>query len=171
MKKIKIKNCIPPIIIAIILAVLVSFSSGGFFTWGDSTQGETVTENNGSEVTESSENTEEETEAESSKAENKTENKTDIITGLANVFTIPGLALMGGAALGWIASLGTFDIFVYGTGSALGIFIKPIADKLPKTYYDYKQEKENKGRNWSIESLIVGGVMFAVGMVFVILSF
>ena len=170
MKKINIKKFIPPIIIAVILAVVVSFSSGGFFTWGGSTQDEIASENNGSDLPESSESVEEESTESAEKNEKETDSKVDIITGLANVFTIPGLALMGGAAIGWIASLGTFDIFVYGTGSALGTFIKPIAEKLPKTYYDYKQEKDSKGRRWSVESLIVGGVMFAVGMVFVILS-
>ena len=90
--------------------------------------------------------------------------------GLANCFTVPGLFLMCIAGLTWIASLGTFDIFVYGTGTFLGYVIKPIANKLPKTYYDYKAEKDEKGRKWSLEMLLTGGAFTAVGMIFVILS-
>ena len=93
-----------------------------------------------------------------------------IIDGLANCFTIPGLFLMCIAGLGWIASLGTFDIFIYGTGTLVGYVIKPVAEKLPKTYYDYKVAKDEKGRKWSIEMLLTGAAFFVVGMVFVILS-
>lgn len=93
-----------------------------------------------------------------------------IFVGLANCFAVPGFLLMCFAGLGWIASLGTFDIFVYGTGSAIGWVIKPVADKLPKTYYDYKAKKDEKGRKWSVETLITGGAFAAVGMIFIILS-
>jgi hypothetical protein len=90
--------------------------------------------------------------------------------GLANCFTIPGLFLMCIAGLSWISSLGTFDIFVYGTGTVIGYVIKPVTDKLPRTYYDYKAEKDERGRKWSVESLIVGGAFTAIGMIFVIIS-
>ena len=133
MKKLKVKNFIVPITIALVLLYGCTFANGGFFG------------------------------VEEYRAET-------IVDGLANCFTIPGLFLMCIAGLSWIASLGTFDIFVYGTGTVIGYVIRPVAEKLPKTYYDYKAAKDEKGRKWSLESLIVGGAFFAVGMVFVIIS-
>ena len=133
MKKLKVKDFIIPITIALVLFYACTFANGGFFG------------------------------AEEYRAET-------IVDGLANCFTLPGLFLMCISGLGWIASLGTFDIFAYGTGTLIGYVIKPVAEKLPKTYYDYKAAKDKKGRKWSLESLIVGGAFFAIGMVFVIIS-
>ncbi len=93
-----------------------------------------------------------------------------IFDGLASCFTTPGLLLMCVAGLSWIASLGTFDIFAYGAQTVVGYVVKPVAEKLPKTYYDYKVQKYEKGRKWSLETLLTGGAFFAIGVVFLILS-
>lgn len=193
MKNLHIKGFIAPITIALALFIVCMFTDGGFFgdVWYGSGDSETeigtedTAESGGENNSTETESDKAPSESESNKAPEETEDDVKeqikeekeevdqtakVITALANCFTIPGLFMAGAAAIGWVASFGTFDMLVYGTGTFVGYFIKPVANKLPKTYYDYKAGKDEKGRRWSVESLIVGGAFFAVGMIFVIIS-
>ena len=89
---------------------------------------------------------------------------------VSDCLTISGLMLVCGATIGWIASFGLFDMLFYGTQAALAIIIKPLAEKLPPSFYEYRKQKDEKGRTWSIECMILGGALFLVGMIFVVIS-
>ena len=93
-----------------------------------------------------------------------------VVDGLANCFTIPGVLLAGVGAISWAASFGTFDMMGYGTKAFLGMFIKSIGDDLPKSFYDYRKAKNDKGRKWLLETFLVGVVFLALGMVFTLIS-
>lgn len=75
---------------------------------------------------------------------------------ISDSFLIPAVLLGGIGAISWIASKGLFDILSYGTKNFLGHFIKPIEKKLPCSFYDYKMNKEKKGRTWFQEIAVVG---------------
>ena len=90
---------------------------------------------------------------------------------LSDCFMLPGVLLAGVGALGWIASLGFFDIMSYGTRSFLGTFIKPLAEDLPRTFYDYRVQKDEKGRKWSKETVIVGLISLAISVLLLIVYF
>ncbi len=91
-----------------------------------------------------------------------------LIGDLVDCFTLPGVLLMGMSGLGWISTFGFFDIISYGSRSFFGIFIRPLAKDLPSTFYDYRMEKEEKGRKWSKELLIVGAVAMALAIILLI---
>ena len=99
--------------------------------------------------------------------ENKAEN---ILYGICNCFTVPGIILSGIGAISWAGKFGTFDMLAYGSRSFFGIFIKPLANDLPRTFYDYKVQKDEKGRKWNFEILITGLAFLAVGIILMILS-
>ena len=90
---------------------------------------------------------------------------------LSDCFMLPGVLLAGVGALGWIASLGFFDIMSYGTRSFLGTFIKPLAEDLPHTFYEYRVQKDEKGRKWSKETVIVGLISLAISVLLLIVWF
>lgn len=87
---------------------------------------------------------------------------------LSDCFMLPGVLLAGVGALGWIGSLGFFDIMSYGAKSFFGIFIKSLAEDLPHTFYDYRAQKDEKGRKWSKETIIVGLISLAISVLLLI---
>ncbi len=93
----------------------------------------------------------------------------ELFRGLSDSFLLPAVLLAGVGGLGWIGSQGFFDIISYGTRSFLGVFIKPISADLPKNFYDYREQKNEKGRKWSWEAVAVGLLSLAVSVVFLIL--
>ena len=99
--------------------------------------------------------------------DNKAEN---ILYGLCNCFTIPGVVLSGVGAISWAGKFGTFDMLSFGTRSFFGIFIKPLARDLPRDFYEYKKQKDEKGRHWSIEVLLVGAAFLTVGIILTLIS-
>ena len=80
----------------------------------------------------------------------------DFFGDLSNCFLIPGVMLAGGAAISWAGTFGTFDMLSYGSRSFFGIFIRPLAQDLPNHFYDYRKQRDEKGRRWSKETLFVG---------------
>lgn len=93
-----------------------------------------------------------------------------VVDGLANCFTIPGVLLAGVGGISWAAKFGTFDMLGYGSRSFFGIFIRPLADDLPRTFYDYRKAKEEKGRTWFRELFITGVLFLAIGLILSIVS-
>ena len=98
---------------------------------------------------------------------NKAEN---LLFGICNCFTIPGIILTGIAAISWAGKFGTFDMLSFGTRSFFGIFIRPLSDDMPSNFYDYRKQKDEKGRKWSPELLIVGAFFLAVGAILAVVS-
>ena len=99
--------------------------------------------------------------------ENKAES---LLYGICNCFTIPGIILTGIGAISWAGKFGTFDMLSFGTRSFFGIFIKPLSNDMPTNFYDYRKEKDEKGRKWSPELLIVGAIFLAVGLMLAVVS-
>ena len=99
------------------------------------------------------------------------ENKAEtLLYGICNCFTIPGIILTGIGAISWAGKFGTFDMLSYGTRSFFGIFIRPLSDDLPTNFYEYRKQKDEKGRKWSVELLIVGASFLAVGLILSVVS-
>jgi len=92
----------------------------------------------------------------------------DLFGNLSDCFLLPGVLLTGVALLGWIGTFGFFDILSYGSRSFFGIFIRPLAEDLPRTFYDYRVQKEEKGRKWSRETLIVGLIALGISVLLLI---
>ena len=93
-----------------------------------------------------------------------------VVDGLANCFTIPGILLAGVGAISWASTFGTFDMMGYGTKTFLGMFIRSIGDELPKTFYDYRKAKNDKGRKWLRETFLVGVAFLLLGLIFTVIS-
>ena len=87
---------------------------------------------------------------------------------LSNAFTIPGVVIMMCGALVWISQQGMFDTLSYAGKMVVDQF-RPSVYKHCK-YGDYVMEKrENRKKGGFGFLVIVGGVFFAVGIVFNIL--
>ena len=85
------------------------------------------------------------------------ENKAEtVLYGLCNCFTIPGILLSGVGGISWAGKFGTFDMLSHGSRSFLGNFIKPLAEDLPRTFYDYKKQKDENTDD------VLKGVSFTV---------
>lgn len=95
----------------------------------------------------------------------------DCIRHVSDCFAVPGILLSCIAAMSWAGSQGAFDMLGYGTKSFLGLFSKSIRAELPKSYYDYKKQADNKGRKWLVKLLIVGVGFIMISIVFDIVYF
>ena len=98
-------------------------------------------------------------------------NAETLLYGLSNCFTIPGIILTGIAAIGWAGKFGTFDMLSYGMRSFFGIFIKPLSNDMPTNFYEYRKQKDEDGRKWSPELLLVGLAFLLMGVIFTVISF
>lgn len=184
MRNLQPKKFIAPVAIAVLLmiAYAAALISGGLFSDESTNENapppkeEVSVESSSESKAETFESEEASDVASPDKNDEATKNnglsiQVRVITLLSDCFTLPGALLMCCAAIGWIASFGLFDMLFYGTQTFLAYFIKPIAEKRPPNFYEYKKQKEEKGRGWSVETLIVGAGFFLVGMVFVVISF
>lgn len=88
----------------------------------------------------------------------------DIFRIISDAMIIPGVLAMGVAAISWAGSLGTFDMIGYGV-RCLFFFLPKEKEKRPKTFYDYKVKKDESGRHWLTETLIVGGGATVLGII------
>lgn len=88
---------------------------------------------------------------------------------LCDSLTVPGILFTGIGALIWLASQGTFDIFGYAVNSFILPLRKSEEAKKAKTYAEYTQALNEKGRNWDKTMLLVGlGFISAAIVVLVI---
>lgn len=83
---------------------------------------------------------------------------------LSDCFIIPGVLLAGVGAISWAGREGLFDMLAYGGKTFLGLFSRSVASGLPKSYYEYRQQKNSQGRRWLWRVLLVGGIFLAVGL-------
>ena len=90
---------------------------------------------------------------------------------LSDCFLLPGALLSGGAAISWAGTFGTFDMLSYGSRSFFGIFIRPLAQDLPDHFYDYRKQKDEKGRSWSKETLFVGLISVGISVLALIVYY
>lgn len=81
----------------------------------------------------------------------------DIVGEISNCFFIPGALMSGIGALSYLSSKGAYDSFSYiFTNFALHSLIYRDQPKKYESLYDYKVEKDKKGRKWFKHMLIVG---------------
>ncbi len=88
---------------------------------------------------------------------------------LSDAFLMPGILLSGVAAISWTGALGTYDMIGYGM-QTLFFFIPSVFEKRAKSFYDYRRAKEEKGRKWLFEMLIVGLVFLVLSAASLIVS-
>lgn len=97
----------------------------------------------------------------------------DVVRNLADGFTVAGVVLAGVGGLSWCGTKGTFDMLSYGVSYTVGRFF-PMGKKdtlhTHKSFYDYRMEKEERGRHWLKETFFVGLGFFAVALALVLVS-
>ncbi len=91
----------------------------------------------------------------------------EVLRILSDCFTITGILLSGVAAVSWAGSLGTFDMIGYGMKS-LFFFIPKVNSRTEKSFYDYRKRKEEKGRRWLPEMLVIGVAFLLCGVICVV---
>ena len=96
------------------------------------------------------------------------EDKEELLKDLSDCFFITGIVLSGVGAISWAGTEGAFDMLAYGCKTFFGLFSASYAKKLPKSFYDYKQEKMEINRPWLKRTLIVGLIVLAVGILILI---
>ena len=92
----------------------------------------------------------------------------ELFKDLSDCFVITGIILSGVGAISWAGTEGAFDMLAYGCKTFLGLFSASYSKKLPKSFYDYKQERMEKNRPWLKQTLMVGLTTLAVGLLFLI---
>lgn len=80
----------------------------------------------------------------------------EAIRVLCDAFTIPGVLLTGIGGLIWLGSQGTFDIFGYAVHSFILPLRRSEEAREAKTYAEYSQSLNEKGRKWDKTMLLVG---------------
>ena len=90
----------------------------------------------------------------------------DIVGTLSDCFFVPGVLFAGIGGLSWVSSKGGYDAFGYAFNNfALHNLFPTKHPKKYKTLYDFKQEKDEKGRRWLPQLLITGGISLLIGVI------
>ena len=92
----------------------------------------------------------------------------ELFKDLSDCFVITGIILSGVGAISWAGTEGAFDMLAYGCKTFFGLFSASYSKKLPKSFYDYKQERMEMNRPWLKQTLAVGLVTLAVGLLLLI---
>lgn len=98
----------------------------------------------------------------------KAGDREELFKDLSDCFFVTGIVLSGVGAISWAGTEGIFDMLSYGCKTFFGLFSASYAKKLPKSFYDYKQEQVEKNRPWLKRTLVVGLVVLAVGLLLLI---
>ena len=97
------------------------------------------------------------------------ENAKELVGNLSDCFTVPGVVFLGIGGLTWVAHMGGFDSFGYiFSNFSLHNLWTTKAKKKYQSFYDYKQEKEEKGRPWLSHFAVLGAASLAVGILLLI---
>ena len=93
----------------------------------------------------------------------------ELFRHLSDAFFVPGVFFSSLGLLSRIGRTGLFDILSYGT---MIIFSHFTPKKRPASFYDFKQEKQEKrGESWNKPALVVGLILFVLSIVFLILYY
>ena len=95
-------------------------------------------------------------------------NTQDLFQVLADSFFVPGVLLCGVAGISWASREGAFDMLAYGTKSFVGVVFRSYGKKLPKTYYDYREQQRAKEKEWLREALLAGAILLGTGLLLLI---
>ena len=98
------------------------------------------------------------------------ESVSGVMGKLCNCLFVPGSLFMAVSALGYLAGKGAYDSFGYiFTNFSLHTLFMRQQPKKYQNLYEYKQEKDKKRTKWNPTSLIVGGVLLALSLMFFLL--
>lgn len=91
----------------------------------------------------------------------------DVMGALSDCFVVPGVLFAGIGGLSWISAKGGYDSMGYMINNfALHSLIPSKFPKSYKSLYEYKEEKDKKGRHWMPSLLLTGLFSIFVGAVF-----
>ncbi|MCR5456606.1 MAG: DUF3899 domain-containing protein [Clostridiales bacterium] len=97
-----------------------------------------------------------------------------VISALSDSFLVPGVLLMGVGGLSKLAALGAYDTigYLFSRFSFHSFWVTGAKKKKYDSLYDYKQEKDQKGRSWLPYALWtgVGSCMVSVILLIIYLS-
>ncbi len=84
----------------------------------------------------------------------------DIMKAFCDAFFVSGVLITCIGGLVFVSNGGVFDMLAYGMRTFFESFKKNVTDRKYRTYYDYKESKKDKKRNFGF--LVVVGVAFIV---------
>ena len=94
-----------------------------------------------------------------------------VLQAFCDAFFVPGILFMGFGALLFCADDGLFDMMNYGVMKVINLSrSKKHRDAFPKSFYDYRQMKDEKRKGGFGYLFIVGGGFMALAVLFLILS-
>ena len=94
----------------------------------------------------------------------------EIFGALSDACFVPGVLFAGVGVFTWISSKGGYDAFGYAFSNFSLHNLFPT--KQPKKYatlYEYKKEKDEKGRQWLPQALLAGVAAILLGTIFLVL--
>ena len=93
----------------------------------------------------------------------------EIIGSLSNCFAVPGVVISGFAGLTYIASLGAYDglTYIFSNFSLHSLIPGHHKDK-KQTLYEYKQAKDEKGRKWQSQAMVIGLCSLGISIILLI---
>lgn len=95
------------------------------------------------------------------------ENPKETMKDLCDAFSIPGFLLVGLGVLIFIGNDGGFSMLSYGVKRIFSVFKK---EPKMESFYEYKKKRLEKPAPFK-HFLIVGGILFLIGMLFLIIFF
>lgn len=95
----------------------------------------------------------------------------ELISSLADAFTVPGILMLAICALIWVSTLGFFDGTTYTIKYAVHTLIPGMRYRRIDRYSDYKDSRENKRIKGYGFLLFVGAGFVLVGIVFTVIFF
>lgn len=94
----------------------------------------------------------------------------NVIGKIGNCFIVPGVVISGIGGLSYISYLGGYDSlsYTFSNFALHNIWVKN-QPKRYKTFYEYKEQKDKKGRKWLPRALVVGLISFAIGVILTVI--
>lgn len=98
------------------------------------------------------------------------ESAKEVVGALCNCFTVPGVFVGGVGALSYVGRLGGFDGLTYAFKNfgLHTIFFTNPKKKRTESFYEYKQEKDERGRAWLPNMLFAGLGSLTIGIILMI---
>ena len=79
----------------------------------------------------------------------------EIAKVLADCFFLPAVVWIGISLIGWMGSMGTFDIFGFSMRGLLSLLKRESYEK-NESYYDYKQKKDESRKPFNLPMMLIG---------------
>ena len=97
------------------------------------------------------------------------ENVKEVIGAISNCFAVPGVLVFGMSGLTYLASLGAYDGLTYIISNfSLHSLIPGHHKDEKQTLYEYKQAKDEKGRKWQSQAMVIGLCSLGISIILLI---